>query len=177
MRIETIPEHALSADIDTAIGALMDAGFGEEAGFRGQSFHKMRHHLRIVGWQDGQMIGHVAMQLRAIRANNAALTIAAIGEVAVHPAHQGKGIGSALMRRAIGTAKDTVAEFAMLFGHPGLYAPLGFCNQPNRLTYVTWANHTPRDVVTDTIESLMVLPLGSTHWDETAEINLCGPLF
>lgn len=177
MRIETIPEHALTAGTDTAIGALLEAAFGARAGYRGRSFHKMRHHVRVVGWQEGQVIGHAAVQLRAIRAGSAPLTIAAIGEVAVHPNHQGNGIGTALIQQAIETARGTVATFALLFGYPGLYAPLGFRNQPNRLTYVAWANHTPRDVVTGTIESLMVLPLGLTQWDETAEIDLCGPLF
>ncbi|MGI3184760.1 GNAT family N-acetyltransferase [Nioella aestuarii] len=177
MQIEVIPEHALSTATDAAIGTLMDTAFGAGAQYEGRSFHKMRHHVRVVGWQEGQVIGHVGVQLRAIRAGTTPLTIAAIGEVAVHPNHQGNGMGSALMRQAIETAKDTVSSFAMLFGHPGLYAPLGFRNQPNRLTYVSWKNHAPCDVVTGTIESLMVLPLGSTQWDETAEIDLCGPLF
>lgn len=177
MRIETIPDHALTAQTDAAIGTLMETAFGAGAGFRGRSFHKMRHHLRVIGWQDGQVIGHVALQLRAIRAGDRPITIAGVAEVAVHPDQQGQGRGRALMRETIGAARRTMAEFAVLFGHPGLYAPLGFRQQPNRLTYVAWGTDRPKAVVSGTIESLMVLPLGTTQWDETAEIDLCGPLF
>lgn len=177
MRIESIPEHALSPETDAGIGALMDVAFGAAAGYRGRSFHKMRHHLRVVGWHGGLLIGHVALHLRAIRMADKPLTIAGVGEVAVHPDHRGQGIGTALLREAVGQARTGVADFAVLFGYPGLYAPLGFRHQPNRLTYVAWDGGQPTGVVSDTIESLMVLPLGPRQWDETARIDLCGPLF
>lgn len=177
MRIEVIPEHALSKGADAAIGALMDCAFGTGAGYNGRSFHKMRHHLRITGWLEDVLIGHVGLQLRAIRVGPTSLTIAGVGEVAVHLDHQGQGVGTKLMQKAIGQARGTVASFAMLFGHPGLYTPLGFRNASNRLTYVGWNGKQPGPVVTGTIESLMVLPLGSTQWDDAADIDLCGPLF
>ncbi len=177
MRIEVTPEHALTRDTDRAIGALLEAAFGPAAGFAGRSFHKQRHHLRILGWDGANVIGHVALQLRAIRLEAETLTIAGVAEVATHPAHQGRGIGRALMQEAIAQATDTVSEAAVLFGHPGLYAPLGFQPQSNPVAYVAFENGRPTGVVTDTIESLMVLPLGSRHWDGRAAIDLLGPLF
>lgn len=177
MRIDIVPEHALDAGTDAAIGALMEHAFGPGAGYGGRSFHKMRHHLRIVGWQGGTLVGHVALQLRAVRLGDSRVTIAGVGEVAVHPDHQGQGLGTALLQETIEQANGTVAEFAVLFGYPGLYAPLGFQPLPNRLRYVSWRHGVPAKVVTDTIDSLMVLPLGSREWDGAAEIDLCGPLF
>lgn len=177
MRIKVVPEHALTRDIDRAIGALMDIAFEPGAGYDGRSYHKTRHHLRVMGWDGDHLIGHVALQLRAIRMGGAALTIAGVGEVAVHPGHQGHGRGTALMREAITAVEGGIAAFAVLFGHPGLYAPLGFQPQPNRLRHVAWGDGRPTRVVTDEIGSLMVLPLGTRHWDAAAEIDLCGPLF
>lgn len=177
MRTDILAEQDLRPDTDAAIGALLEGAFGCGAGYEGRSFHKMRHHLRVLGWQDGQLIGHVALQLRAIRMGDAPLTIAGVGEVATHRDHRGRGVASALMRQAISEARDSLAQFAVLFGYPGLYAPLGFRSQPNRLRYLSWDRAGPGKVVTDTIDSLMVLPLGSREWDGTAEIDLGGPLF
>jgi predicted N-acetyltransferase YhbS len=176
MRIEIVPEHALCAATDAAIGALMDHAFGPGAGYGGRSHHKLRHHLRVLGWQNALLIGHVALQLRAIRLGGRPVTIAGVGEVAVHPDHRGAGIGTALMRAAIAQAKGTLADFAVLFGYPGLYAPLGFQPQRNPLRYLAWGDG-PGAVVTDRIESLMVLPLGPRQWDGRAEADLLGPLF
>ncbi|WP_071674462.1 GNAT family N-acetyltransferase [Nioella nitratireducens] len=177
MRIEITPEHALARDADQAIADLLQAAFGTEAGFGGRSFHKQRHHLRIMAWAGPGLIGHVALHLRAIGMGAEILTIAGVAEVATHPDHQGRGIGSALMKQAIAQARDTVAEAMVLFGHPGLYAPLGFKAQSNPVTHIAFDSGRPAGVVTDTIESLMVLPLGSRHWDGRAAIDLLGPLF
>ena len=177
MQTDILAEQDLRPDTDAAIGALLEGAFGRGAGYEGRSFHKMRHHLRVLGWQDGQLIGHVALQLRAIRMGDAPLTIAGVGEVATHRDHRGRGVASALMRQAISEARDSLAQFAVLFGYPGLYAPLGFRSQPNRLRYLSWDRSGPGKVVTDKIDSLMVLPLGSREWDGTAEIDLGGPLF
>lgn len=177
MRTDILAEQDLRPDTDAAIGALLEGAFGCGAGYEGRSFHKMRHHLRVLGWQDGQLIGHVALQLRAIRMGDAPLTIAGVGEVATHRDHRGRGVASALMRQAIHEATNSLAQLAVLFGYPGLYAPLGFRSQPNRLRYLSWDRAGPGKVVTDTIDSLMVLPLGSREWDGAAEIDLGGPLF
>ena len=177
MRIETIPEHALSRDQDAEIGALLDVTFGTEAGFSGRSFHKMRHHLRYLVRDHGRLIGHAAVQMRAIRQGSRPLTIAGLAEVATHPLYRHQGVATALVRAALTGMSGTIAEFAVLFGYPALYATLGFQPAANPVTYVSFDSGRPVALETRAFDSFMVCPLGSDPWNGTEDVDLCGPLF
>jgi putative acetyltransferase len=50
----------------------------------------------------------------------------ALGPMAVLPARQRRGIGSALVRRGLSLARATGAAFVIVLGHPGFYPRFGF---------------------------------------------------
>ena len=50
----------------------------------------------------------------------------ALGPIAVHPDHQGQGIGSALVSAALVTADQRGEASVVLLGDPGWYARFGF---------------------------------------------------
>ena len=53
-----------------------------------------------------------------------------LAPVAVHPDWQGQGIGSALVRQALGRLADTGAAGVVLVGDPGFYGRFGFAAVP-----------------------------------------------
>lgn len=72
----------------------------------------------LVAHAGGVPVGHVA--LSPLRAERPALALA---PVAVHPALQGRGLGSALVRAALAAAGDLPV---VVLGEPGFYARFGF---------------------------------------------------
>ena len=176
MAIEHIDEMHLSPEDDTAIGTLLDQAFGM-AEFDGRSYFQNRHHLRLLWREDEQIIGHVALSLRAIRMGETLIQAAGVAEVATHPDHRGKGIASALMESAIAAAKGSLADVMILFGDEPLYARLGFQPKPNRT--LTVSMHDVRTGVQENRkdDGLMVLPLSDLDWDDTALIDLVGFAF
>jgi putative acetyltransferase len=54
------------------------------------------------------------------------IPLAAPGPVGVHPRHQGRGVGSALMRALIGAAEALDEPALVLLGSPDFYGRFGF---------------------------------------------------
>ena len=78
----------------------------------------------IVGEIDSRIVGHVIFTkcgLTGERANAALL-----GPLAVTPARQGQGIGSALVRAGLRQLKDRDVRFVCVLGDPAFYGRLGF---------------------------------------------------
>lgn len=103
-----------------AIAALLDAAFDGPtestlvAGLRADKDLT----LSLVAEDAGAVIGHLA--LSPVVAPFPALALA---PVALAPAHQGKGIGSALIRRAQALTSD---HTMIVLGDPAYYARFGF---------------------------------------------------
>lgn len=73
---------------------------------------------------DGTIRGHVMLSHATIgQARHPAL---GLGPIAVDPAHQGRGIGSALMHATIERAGRTAYPLIALLGHPAYYPRFGF---------------------------------------------------
>lgn len=176
MPVEQLDEMRLTPTDDAAIAALLGRAFGT-ADFKGRSYFQNRHHLRLVWREKGQIIGHVALSLRAIRMGDRLIQAAGVAEVATDPDHRGRGIASTLMEAAIAAAKGSLADVLILFGDEPLYARLGFQSKPNRTLTVSM-----HDVQTGVQENrqddgLMVMPLRDIEWDDTALIDLVGFAF
>lgn len=58
-------------------------------------------------------------------------TALALGPLAVEPAFEGRGIGAALMERALGGARDAGAGLVLLVGDEPYYARFGFRQVPD----------------------------------------------
>jgi predicted N-acetyltransferase YhbS len=88
-----------------------------------------------AGWQslvaadlEGRIVGHLLMTPCRVEADDGAVVgeVLAIGPVAVLPAAQFRGVGSALMGAAIGLAIARGAPAVVLLGHPAYYPRFGF---------------------------------------------------
>ena len=175
MVIEQIAEWHLTGTDEAQIAGLMALCFDTD--FGGRSYFKTRHHLRLVIRDAGQIVAHMALQCRAMRLGGRLITVAGLAEVATHPDHRGKGHAQALLQAAIGTAKAARADHLLLFGDAKLYAAAGFRTVHNLMIFLELQGALTGVIKHELAEVLMVLPLGSADWDETAELDLLGGLF
>lgn len=174
MQIDIIPEHLLRKEDESQIIDLLARAFDTD--FGGRSYYLQRHHLRLV-LRDPNIVGHMAIQFRAIAQDNQHITIAGLAEVSTDPGRRGEGIASALLVRAIDEAKASIAEHFLLFGDAPIYAGHGFRAVQNRLTFVGLGADNKPCIVEGDSDGLMVLELGSKPWDGLAPIDLIGRKF
>ena len=78
--------------------------------------------LTLVAEIDGQVVGHVAFSRVKVGAESAL----ALAPMAVAPAHQRTGVGTALARAALERAADRAEAAVIVLGHPEYYPRFGF---------------------------------------------------
>lgn len=110
----------------------------ELAAFPGPEEAAIVDRIRIeapAGWQSlvavdeaGEIVGHLLLSPCAVEADDGSVLgeVLAIGPVAVMPATQYRGVGSALMTASIGLAIARAVPALVLLGHPSYYPRFGF---------------------------------------------------
>ena len=119
--------HEQAQDLQ-AIHALEAATFGRRA--EADLVDRLRAEgalwLSQVALIDKRIVGHAAYSLVEVSHQSEKWTFPALGPIAVAPAHQRQGIGSALIRAGIEIVADAGYGLLFLVGHPGYYARFGF---------------------------------------------------
>ncbi len=82
--------------------------------------------LSQVAEVDGVVVGHAAYSNVSISDSDAVHQCPALGPIAVAPAHQRRGIGSALVRAGLTTLQGRGYGLLFLVGSPGYYPRFGF---------------------------------------------------
>lgn len=82
--------------------------------------------LSLVAEVDGQPVGHALFSPRLIRLLSEDVRAVILGPIAVDPAHQGKGIGAALITEGHRVARSKGYGLSMLVGHPSYYPRFGY---------------------------------------------------
>lgn len=77
--------------------------------------------IALVAEDEGAVIGHVMLSRMEMPANTLGLA-----PVSVRPDRQGQGVGSALIRRAIGEARNKGWSAIFVVGEPAFYQRFGF---------------------------------------------------
>jgi putative acetyltransferase len=113
--------RAARPDDHDAIVAVTDAAFeGHETAHR--VITEVEPEISIVWEENGDIIGHTMLS----RMRMGALQPFQLSPVSVAPAHQGRGIGSALVREALRLADAQHEPFVVLLGHTDYYPRFGF---------------------------------------------------
>jgi len=83
--------------------------------------------LSFVAESDDQVVGHLLLTRATVSGENGEGTpVLALGPMAVLPAWHDHGIGSALVRAAIESARDGGETLIVVLGHPWFYPKFGF---------------------------------------------------
>ena len=80
--------------------------------------------VSLVAERDGLIVAHVAVSPVAVSVG--ARNWDRLGPVSVIPVHQGRGIGSQLVRQALPDLRDHGAAGCVVLGEPGYYGRFGF---------------------------------------------------
>lgn len=78
--------------------------------------------LDVVAEIDGRIVGHVLHSVATVEDRE----VVALAPLAVTPAHQLQGIGSALVHEALRRAGQAGYPMVVLLGHPDYYPRFGF---------------------------------------------------
>jgi putative acetyltransferase len=76
--------------------------------------------------EDGVVLGHVAFGPATLHGSGALFTLLALGPMAVRPARQRQGIGSALVRAGLAECRRLGHDVVVVLGHPAFYPRFGF---------------------------------------------------
>ncbi|MEP9365371.1 N-acetyltransferase [Nocardioides sp. CN2-186] len=135
---------AVPADMASVL-AVVEAAFGDH----GVDVARMvaaldaSHSTRasLVAVVDGTVVGHVQLSRSWVDARRELVGVLVLSPLSVSPAHQGSGIGTALLSAAVAEAERLGAPAVFLEGDPGYYGsrgwspatPLGFTRPSVRI--------------------------------------------
>ncbi|CAA9388234.1 MAG: hypothetical protein AVDCRST_MAG22-418 [uncultured Rubrobacteraceae bacterium] len=80
----------------------------------------------LVAQREGRLIGHIMFSEAVIRTETGEVGALALGPVGVVPEHQGRDVGSALIREGLDRCAQAGHRIVVLFGYPGYYPRFGF---------------------------------------------------
>lgn len=160
---------------DAAIAGLLDACFG--GAHEGRTFFKQVPHRRLLAWNGDGLVGHVGMDLRAVRVDEATVPVLGIVDLCVAPAARRQGIGTALLQAAEERAEGQSFALAMA-DDPRLYHRAGYnLIHAADVTFLAIDELRCHSVVRrDLSEVFMVKRLAGNAWPD-GPIDLLGHLF
>jgi putative acetyltransferase len=80
--------------------------------------------ISLVAEADGAVVGHIAFSSASVGTSAEGWYL--LGPIAVLPAHQAAGVGSALVEAGLALLRDRAARGCALVGDPGFYGRFGF---------------------------------------------------
>lgn len=88
-------------------------------------------YLALVAVLDGEIIGHIAFTPVTLHPAQPDLDVRGLAPMAVLPAHQRSGIGTALVREGLAACRRGGADAVVVLGHPDYYPRFGFALAEN----------------------------------------------
>ncbi|HEU0100252.1 MAG TPA: N-acetyltransferase [Allosphingosinicella sp.] len=113
--VEAIRNVHLAAFLDSAEADLVDRLRGD-----------FDSEISLVAEQGGEIVGHVMLSRMSVSGGGQVFRALGLGPVGVLPGSQGSGVGSALIRSALGIAGTLGEEVVFVLGEPDYYSRFGF---------------------------------------------------
>lgn len=82
--------------------------------------------LSLVAEYHGEVIGHVLFTAARVEPAGTGVTARILAPLAVDPRHQGRGVGSALVRTGLATLDGAGVDLIFVLGDPAYYGRFGF---------------------------------------------------
>ena len=114
----------VSAAFPTDAEALLVRDLAEDASARPM--------ISLLAIDGSETVGHVLFT-RCVLEDAHPTNCMLLAPLAVLPSRQGRGIGTALMKRALELARERGIQLVFVLGHPGYYPRAGFLNDAGRM--------------------------------------------
>jgi putative acetyltransferase len=88
--------------------------------------------LSLVAEVDGQIVGHILFSRMSIETPLGSVPAVSLAPMAVLPGHQGRHIGSRLVRHGLSTLRDRGEAIVIVLGHKDYYPRFGFESEKAR---------------------------------------------
>ena len=122
LRSETPADHAaIRALVDAAFGGTMESLLIDLI----RASDRFVPDLSLVALADGNPVGHVLFSYVTITGEDDHQVLS-LAPLAVHPDHQGVGVGSALVEEGLARIAERGESLVVVEGHPGYYPRFGF---------------------------------------------------
>ncbi|MBV9831387.1 MAG: N-acetyltransferase [Marmoricola sp.] len=112
------------------VDAVVTAAFGHRGEVVAALWRDLESSGRVLASlvveRDGRTVGHVGLSPAWVDARRELVDVWLLSPLSVHPEHQGRGVGTALVAAAIEAAREGGAPLLFLEGDPGYYGPRGF---------------------------------------------------
>ena len=157
------PEQPGDAD---AVRALMCAAFGQaaEADIVDRLRERGHDYLALVAVDGGVVVGQITFSRVTLDPLPSGLRAVGLAPMAVAPARQRQGVGSALVRTGLDACRAAGHDAVFVLGHPAYYPRFGFA--PSAAV---------RDVYGAPAEAFMTLALTPSALDDVAGVAHYDP--
>jgi putative acetyltransferase len=115
-------------DDAVTVGEVHTAAFGrpDEARLVERLRARARPYLGLVATDADAVVGHIVFAPVTLHCYQAPYTVLALSPMAVRPAWQRRGIGSALVREGLEMCRAAGHDVVVVVGHPAYYPRFGF---------------------------------------------------
>lgn len=172
--VEYMPDEVVDEGLDRSLRDLLVECFANTPIFRERRFcHEPPAHRWWIRGQNREVVAHVAVHEKSVHTGEGPMAIGGVAEVCVHPLYRGRGYVRTLLVEAHALLRFRDIPFAVLFGHPRIYASSGYVSITNL------CRDFPEEtggIIRRPADWAMVLAVGDRHWPEE-EVYLPGPAF
>jgi len=126
MTMKIIPERPELVDVIHRLNTIVFEGRTEEADLVDALRDSGDLLLSLVATEGEDLVGHIAFSRLTVDTADGPVGGVALAPVAVHPDHQGEGIGSMLIRVGIGLLAERDELVVLVVGNPTFYSRFGF---------------------------------------------------
>lgn len=174
--IERIEEWMIGADRNEDIAQLLGICFPQYPAHR--SFFHQIPAFRLLTYEEGALIGHVAVEHRIINVGGTELRIFGVADICVLPERQGEGMGTQLLQELEDFGRKCGIDYLLLLAYEqDWFLHRGFrpVNQEGRWLWIQ-KNETFGVIQRGLNHELMVKPLSHKRW-RAGTVDFLGHIF
>jgi putative acetyltransferase len=147
IRPETDADHAaIRSVVGAAFGSRVEPDLVEAI----RASDRFVPELSLVAEVDGEIAGHILVSYVDLEPDS--VRVLQVAPLAVAPAHQRRGVGGALMRKALRLAEERGAPLVLVEGDPRYYERFGF-RRSDEAGIEAPANVSPRYLMVRTLSA------------------------
>ncbi|WP_214693799.1 MULTISPECIES: GNAT family N-acetyltransferase [unclassified Exiguobacterium] len=177
MNIQQMMEFEIGEALDKQLTELLVKSF--EPLYPNRRYFKQLPHLRLIAYEDEQIIGQVGLDFRMMNMKGKPIHVLGIIDLCVREEARGRGVGRELMEKIIALGEEYSIDFLLLFAdRPDLYERVGFHTVSNTCTWlqIDDENQTTRGIGEARFEELMIRQAGDKRWTD-GKLDLLGYLY